>query len=465
MQARFAGRNAPGERLGSPWDSVNLKPAQLPALRLDEIPLWAQLLALLALLLVSAFFSIAETSMMALNRYRLGHLVKKGRRGARLAASLLEQTENLLGTILLGNNVVNTALTAIVTALAIRQFGDNDTTLVVATTGVALLIIVFCEITPKVIGATYPERIALPSSFLLNLLMKLARPVVWAVNLIVGRLLALMRIDTSPEQARMSTEELRSIVLETGAFMPQKHRAILVNLFDLEHITVDDVMIPRNRIESLNIATTEDVIRQQLATCYHNKLLVHEGEVNRAVGVLHVRRALALLSRESFEIGELRDLLTEPYFVPSGTPVFTQLQFFQENRQRLALVVDEYGEVLGLVTLEDIIEEIVGEFTTTTPGGDNALDWDEENAVAIEGSVSLRELNRRLGTRFTLDGPRTLTGLVLETLQDMPEGAVCLRFGRFVIEVVQIQDRTIRSLRLHRLRAPASETTPPATLP
>lgn len=424
---------------------------------MDEIPLWAQLLALLALLLVSAFFSIAETSMMALNRYRLGHLVKQGRRGARLAAGLLEQTESLLGTILLGNNVVNTALTAVVTALAIRQFGDNDTTLVVATTGVALLIIVFCEITPKVIGATYPERIALPSSFLLNVLMKLSKPVVWSINLIVGRLLALMRIDTSPEQARMSTEELRTIVLETGAFMPQKHRAILVNLFDLEHITVDDVMIPRNRIESLNIATSEEAIRQQLATCYHNKLPVHEGEVNRTVGVLNVRRSLALLSRESFEAAEVRELLTPPYFVPSGTPVFTQLQFFQENKQRLALVIDEYGEVLGLVTLEDIIEEIVGEFTTTSPGGDSALAWDEDGNVAIEGSMSLRTLNRRLGTAFALDGPKTLAGLVLETLQDMPEGAVCLRFGACVVEVVQIQDRTIRSLRLHRLpqRRPA----------
>lgn len=426
---------------------------------MDEIPLWAQLLALLALLLVSAFFSIAETSMMALNRYRLGHLVGKGRRGAKLAAQLLGQTEKLLGTILLGNNVVNTALTAIVTALAIRQFGDNDTTLLVATTGVALLIIVFCEITPKVIGATYPERIALPSSFVLNVLMKLAAPAVWAINLVVGRLLALMRIDTSREASRMSTEELRTIVLETGAFMPQKHRAILVNLFDLEHITVDDVMIPRNRIESLNIATSEEVIRQQLATCYHNKLPVHEGEVNRVIGVLHVRRALALLSRESFEIDELRELLAQPYFVPSGTPVFTQLQFFQENRQRTALVVDEYGEVLGLVTLEDIIEEIIGEFTTSAPGGDSALSWDEDDTVALEGSVTLRELNRRLGTPFGLDGPRTLTGLVLETLQDLPEGAVCLRFGRFVVEVVQIQDRTIRSLRLHRLPQSAPDTT------
>ena len=422
---------------------------------MEHIPLWAQLLALFLLLLASAFFSIAETSMMALNRYRLGHLVKKGRRGAALAASLLKQTEKLLGTILLGNNIANTALTAIVTALAIRQYGDDDRTLLVATTTVALLIIVFCEITPKVIGATYPERIALPSSYLLSALMKVASPAVWTINLVVGRLLALMRIDTSPEAARMSTEELRTIVLESGTFMPQKHRAILVNLFELEDITVDDVMIPRHRIESLDIATSEQVIRQQLATCFHNKLPVHEGEVNRIVGVLHVRRALSLLSRDTFDTEELREQLTEPYFVPSGTPVFTQLQFFQENRQRIAMVVDEYGEVLGLVTLEDIIEEIIGEFTTTAPGGDGGQGWRDDEAV-VEGSASLRDLNRRLGTRFPLDGPRTLNGLLLDILQALPEAPVSVRIGDLVVEIQQIEDRMIRSVRLHRRARPAS---------
>ena len=457
-----AGRNPGSHQYALPrqpvpdWTaaSVTLGTLQRTRRALDTLPLWAQLLALFLLLLASAFFSIAETSMMALNRYRLGHLVKQGRRGAALAASLLRQTEKLLGTILLGNNIANTALTAIVTALAIRQYGDDDRTLVIATTVVALLIIVFCEITPKVIGATYPERIALPASFLLKGMMRVASPAVWTINLVVGRLLALMRIDTRPEAARMSTEELRTIVLESGTFMPQKHRAILVNLFELEDITVDDVMIPRHRIESLDIASSEQGIRQQLATCYHNKLPVHEGEVNRIVGVLHVRRALSLMSREHFDTRELREQLSEPYFVPSGTPVFTQLQFFQENRERMAMVVDEYGEVLGLVTLEDIIEEIVGEFTTSAPGGGGGLRWGEEDAVIVDGTTSLRTLNRRLGTAFPLDGPRTLTGLVLEVLEALPEGGVCVRFGDLVVEVVQMHDRTIRSLRLHRLVRP-----------
>ncbi|MCL4185585.1 MAG: DUF21 domain-containing protein, partial [Burkholderiaceae bacterium] len=299
---------------------------------METIPFWLQLLALLLLMLLSAFFSIAETAMMALNRFRLGHLVREGRRGAALATRLLGQTERLLGTILLGNNVANTALTAIVTAMAIRYFGDDDRVILIATTVVALLLIVFCEITPKVIGATYPERIALPAGYPLSVLMRLLAPAVWAVNLIVGRVLRLAGVRAGGQpMPSVSLEELRTIVLESGGFMPPKHRSILLNLLDLERIMVDDVMVPRHRIEALDLATDPRDMREQLATCFHNKLPVFEGEINRVVGMLHVRRALGLLQRESFDAGDLRAILTDPYFVPSGTPVFRQLQFFQEN--------------------------------------------------------------------------------------------------------------------------------------
>jgi len=414
------------------------------------IPFWLQLLALLLLMLLSAFFSISETAMMALNRFRLGHLVRKGRRGAARASRLLGQTERLLGTILIGNNVANTALTAIVTAMAIRYFGDNDRVIVVATTVVAVLLIVFCEITPKVIGATFPERIALPISYPLDLFTRALAPAVWTVNLLVGRLLRLAGVSEGAQKApSVSLEELRTIVLESGGFMPPKHRSILLNLLDLERIAVDDVMVPRHRIEALDLATDPRGIREQLATCFHNKLPVFEGEINRVVGMLHVRRALALLEHESFDAEDLRAILTEPYFVPSGTPVFRQLQFFQENRQRIGLVIDEYGEVLGLVTLEDIIEEIIGEFTTTAPGGDSSLRWVDDEVV-VDGSAPLRELNRRLGTAFPLDGPRTLNGLLLETLRELPEAAVSVRYGPLVIEIQQIEDRLIRSVRLRR---------------
>ena len=418
---------------------------------MEAFPLWLQLLLLILLLLASAFFSIAETSMMALSRFRLGHLVRQGRRSARITTGLLSQTDRLLGTILLGNNVANTALTAIVTALAIRYFGDDDRTIVVATTVVAIVLIIFCEITPKVIGATHPERIALPASYLLRALMPVFSPIVWTLNLFVGRLLALAGV--RPAEARQQTlslDELRTIVLESGRFMPQKHRSILLNLFDLEQITVDDVMVPRHRVEALDLFAGERNIREQLATCYHNKIPVYEGEINRVVGVLHVRRALGLLQREQFDEDDVRELLAQPYFVPSGTPVFRQLQFFQENRQRLGLVVDEYGEVLGLVTLEDIIEEIIGEFTTTAPGGGPAQDW-RDGAVIVEGAASLRDLNRRLGLQLPLDGPRTLNGLVLDMLQALPEAPVSIRLGNVIIEIQQIEDRMIRSARLHRL--------------
>jgi Mg2+/Co2+ transporter CorB len=420
---------------------------------LDAIPLWLSLVALIVLVLVSGFFSIAETSMMALNRFRLGHLVRQGRRSAKLAASMLGQTDRLLGTILLGNNLVNTAVTAIVTALAIRAFGHNDTVLLIATAVVAVVLIIFAEITPKVIGATWPERIALPAAYPLRMLMTLFAPAVWGLNLIVGRMLALVGIDPrQPQQARLSLEEMRTIVLESGHFFPAKHRSILLNLFDLERITVDDVMIPRGRIEALDLATGEAGLREQLATCYHNKLPVYEGEINHVVGLLHVRRALGLLQRDQFDTEAVRELLVEPYFIPSGTAVFAQLQFFQETRRRIGLVVDEYGEVLGLVTLEDIIEEIIGEFTTTTPGGaDSALSWSESGEVVVDGSVSLRELNRRLGTRFPLDGPRTLNGLILESLQDLPESSVGIRFGPIVVEILNVEDRMVRSARLRLL--------------
>ena len=391
--------------------------------------------------------------MMALNRYRLAAWVKQGRRGAKVTVELLGKTDKLLGTILLGNNLVNTAVTTLVTALAIKAFGSNDTVLLIATAGVAFMIIVFCEITPKVIGASYPDRIALPASFLLRWLMKISQPFVWFVNLFVGWLLKLMRIDTGDHlQAKMTSEELRAVVLESGQFMPQKHKSIVMNLFDLENITVDDVMTPRAKVEAIDITDSPEQILEQLMTCYHNKLPVFEREVNRVIGILHVRKALALVRKEGFDPQDLRELLSDPYFVPSETPVFTQMQFFQENKQRVALVVDEYGEVLGLVTLDDIVEEMVGKFTTTAPGREaGELDWGSDNEVTVEGSAQLRDLNRRLGTVFDLDGPKTINGLMLEQLQELPEGPASARFGDIAVEIIHIQGRSIRSLNLKRL--------------
>lgn len=426
---------------------------------MHELPLWVQLTALAVLLLISALFSISETSLMALSRLRLRHLIRQGSRAARQVQTLLSQTDRLLGTILLGNNLVNAAATALVTAMAIRLVGDNEWALLAATAVITFLILVFSEITPKVIGAAYPERIALPASFPLRLIMKVARPAVWFVNLFVQTMLWLMRIPKPPAgETRVTTEELRTLVLEGANFIPGKHRSILLNLFDLERLSVDDIMTPRARIESLDIDQPVEAVLEQLRTCYHNKLPVHEGDITRTTGMLHVRKLMHLIGGDDFSIEALRETLAPTYFIPSGTPLFQQLQLFQDNKQRLGLVVDEYGEVQGLVTLEDIIEEIVGEFTTQAPGsGSRRLRWNPEGRVLVDGTASLRDLNRWLGLGFPLDGPKTLNGLLMERLQEIPDGPCCMLFDDAIVEVVQVDEQAIRSARLVRRQPPLSE--------
>lgn len=430
---------------------------------MDELPLWSLLTALAVLLLISAFFSISETSLMALNRLRLRHLARMGNRAARNVQSLLAQTDRLLGTILLGNNLVNAAATALVTVMAIRFLGDSEWALLVATGAITFLILVFSEITPKIIGATFPEQIALPASYPLRLVLKLFAPVVWFVNLFVKSMLWALRVPAAPGEdgSRMTAAELRTLVLEGGSFIRSKHRSILLNLFELEELSVDDVMTPRARIESLDLDQPREAVLEQLRTCYHNKLPVHEGEVNHAVGMLHVRKLMSMLSSDEFSVDAVRSALVPCYFIPSGTPLFQQLQLFQENQQRLGLVVDEYGEVQGLVTLEDIIEEIVGEFSTQTPGANSRrVRWGADGSVMVEGSTTLRELNRRLALDLPLEGPKTLNGLLIEHLQEIPEAPCCVRFGSVFFEVVQVDEHAIRSARVVRWRSsgPGSES-------
>ncbi len=393
--------------------------------------------------------------MMALNRYRLKALVKQGKQGAILATELLSRTDRLLGMILIGNNLINAAASALVTAIAINRFGNEEGVLFVATSLIAFLIIVFAEITPKVIGAMFPERIALALAYVLTPLARLMNPAVWFVNLFSGVLLRLMRIPVQADvdAQRLSPEELRAMVLESGHFIPKKHTSILLNLFDLESVTVYDVMTPRIQVEAIDLDDSIEVITERLITCYHNKLPVYEGELNQIRGILHVRKCLATLVDGKLDKTIMVDLLTEAYFIPSGTPVIQQLQYFQENRQRIGIVVDEYGEVQGLVTLEDIIEEMVGEFTTSLPRVDQgALSWDEDGAAMVDGSLPLREINRRLGLNLPLDGPKTLNGLVLEELQEIPDASVCIRMGECVIEIVQVQNQSVKIAKLVRLR-------------
>jgi Mg2+/Co2+ transporter CorB len=414
-----------------------------------NIPLSWLVGTLVGLLLVSAFFSISETSMMALNQYRLKHLVKQGNRGARLTESLLARVDRLLGVILLGNNLVNTAASMLALIIAERLFGQGESTLAIATGVFTILVLIFSEITPKVIGATYPERIALPASYALTPLLRIAYPIVWAANLVVQVLLKMLFIKPKPAgDGNLSMEELRTLVLEGGKYIPPKHQSIFLNLFELEDMTVDDTMTPRSQVEHIDLADDMEDIRNALATAHHTRLVVCEHGLDNVIGILHVRKVLNATRREQIGIEGLRAILRDPYFVPEGTPLLDQLTNFQDNQRHLALVVDEYGEILGLVTLKDILEEIVGEFTSQAIGSAALFHKEPDGSVVADGACSLRVLNRKGGFHFPLDGPKTLNGLLLEQLEDIPDPGVTVLVAEHRIEILQVQNRMVKVVRI-----------------
>jgi Mg2+/Co2+ transporter CorB len=417
---------------------------------LDDIPLSWQLGALAGLLMIGAFFSIAETSLMSLNRYRLRHLAKAGHRGARLATNLLGRTDQMLGVILLGNNFANAASATLVAVISVRLFGEGEMVLAGGTLAVTFAILVFAEISPKVIAATYPEKLALASSYLLYPLLKLAYPLVWFVNLFVGAFLRLLHIkpNFSETAQAISMEELRTIVAESGKFIPKKHQSILLNLFELENTTVDDVMTAHTQIEAIDIDTPIETVLQQIATSHHTRMLVRQGATEEIIGIIHIRRVMHQVRSGEMNAEMLREVMTEPYYVPAGTSLYTQLLQFQENQQRMALVVDEYGELRGLVTMEDILEEIVGDFTTQSPSRSGAFHLQPDGSWLVDGAMQLRNLNRKLGLQFSLDGPKTLNGLVLEYFEDIPEPGTSFKISGHTLEIVQTQERIVKSVRI-----------------
>jgi Mg2+/Co2+ transporter CorB len=317
---------------------------------------------------------------------------------------------------------------------------------------VTFLILVFSEITPKVVGATHADRIAPAVSFVLAPLLRIFYSVVWFVDVFVSGLLALTRLRPGKDAQlpRLSPQELRVLVLESGPFMPQKHKSILLNLFELEDVTMEDVMTPRGAIEAIDIQAQLDEIREKLATSYHTRIPVYDGDPTNVIGILHQRRVLSLLMSGELDKEGLRESLVEPYFIPGTTPIYAQLQYFQEHQQRVALVVDEYGELDGLVTLEDLIEEIIGKFTTTVPSGPLKLAWGENGSVLVEGGRNLREINRKLGLALPLEGPKTLNGLILEHFEDIPESGLSVKIAGVPMEILQTQDRMVKMVRLSR---------------
>jgi Mg2+/Co2+ transporter CorB len=389
-------------------------------------------------------------------------MAAQGHAGARRVEELLKRTDRLLGAILIGNNVVNALIATVCGVISYQLFGQGRVgwAVTASTLAASFLIIVFSEITPKVVGATYPERLAPLLAYVLKPVQWLLTPGIWLVNLFVQPLLRMLGIrpGEASDVQKLSPEEIRTLVLESSSFMPKKHLSILTNLFDVGAVTVQDIMVPRARIESIRLEDDIETIAHQLATSYHQRLPVFRGALGEVVGVLHLRRVLAPLREGALEHPLIESLVVPPYFVPAATPVLAQLQYFQENRERMALVVDEYGELMGLVTLEDILEEIIGKFTTTLPSAAGALAWDEHGTAAAEGTTPVRELNRALGLSLPTDGPKTLNGLILEHLQDIPEADVSIKIGNVPMEIVHAQGRTVKTVRIFRPAEPVENT-------
>ena len=417
----------------------------------DDIPLGWLFLALAVMLASSGFFSMSETCMMALNRYRLKHLVREGSRGARMASALLAKTDELLAFILAGNTVINAATTILVAEICRRLFGEGEFALAIATAAASVVILVFAEIIPKVLGATYSETIALGASYLLTPLIRVTRPFMWIINVFVRAMLKVLGIRKVNEEGSqpLSMQELRTLVLEGGKFIPDKHQSIFLNLFELEEMTVDDTMTPRANIESIDLADDIEDLREAIATAHHTRIVVYDGSQEKVAGILHVRKFLNASRHEKVDKEGIRGILREPYFVPEGTPLLTQLQNFQDRLRHVALVVDEYGELLGLVTLQDILEEIVGEFTSSKPASGTLFTKEPDGTVIADGKCSLRILNRKLDFHFPLDGPKTVNGIVLESLEDIPEPGTSLRIAGYPVDIMQVQERMVKVVRIH----------------
>ncbi len=420
---------------------------------MDNISLSAQIGILLLLLACTAFFSISETSLMSLNRYRMKHLAKQGHRGARLASALLAKTDKLLGVILLGNTLCIVASSALQVLISHQLFGEGEYVLGLGSLVLTFVILVFSEISPKVIAAAHAEKLGFACSYLLYPLLWLFNPLVSFVNFFVKAFVRLLGIKVNFEETMraVTTEELRSIVADAGQYIPKKNRAILLNLFDLEKISVDDVMTAHTMVEVIDFDATIDDILQRISNSHHTRLPVREGDNEEIIGIIHIRKVINQIRahlNDELDKEALREIMDAPYFVPAGTPLYTQIQQFQENQERIALVVDEYGEFKGLVTLEDILEEVIGDFTTQSPSRMGSYRRETDGSWLVDGSSSLRDLNKKLNLSLPLAGPRTLNGLILEHFEDIPEPSTSFKVGEHTLEIIQTHDRIVKSVKI-----------------
>lgn len=414
---------------------------------MDAISTSALLIFLLVLILISAYFSGSETAMMTLNRYRLRHLANNGHKGAQRALKLLDRPDRLIGLILIGNNLVNILASAIATIIGTRLWGDLG--IAIATGVLTMVVLVFAEVTPKTIAALHPERIAFPSSWLLRILLIVLSPLVKIINWITSGFLRLFGIGSVNSDDALSQEELRTVVHEAGALIPQRHQEMLLSILDLEKVTVEDIMVPRAEIYAINMNDDFKNINRQVIQSPHTRVLVYRDNIDDAVGFIHLRDALRLQSKEQFSKSSLLRAVKELYFIPEGTPLNVQLANFQHNKERIGLVVDEYGDIQGLVTLEDILEEIVGDFTTSmVPTPSEEINAQQDGSYLIDASINIRDLNKEMKWDLPTDGPKTLNGLIIEYLEDIPSPNTSLRLAGYPVEVVDVADNMIKSVRV-----------------
>ena len=412
---------------------------------MSDIPLSLLFAALFFLVIFSAFFSSSETGMMSLNRYRMRHLAKQGHGGAKRASKLLNRTDRLIGVILIGNNFVNIAAASIATIIAQRIWVDNpELGVTIATVLLTLVILIFSEVTPKTIAANHPEKVAFPASYLLQPLLILLMPFVYVVNGIANILIRItgLKLDQDSKDL-LSTEEFRTLVHEAGALIPPRRQQMLLSILDLETVRVNDIGIDLDD----DIRDIENIMR----TSQHTRLPVWKGNVNNMIGVLHMRNAAKILAQNEFNKAELLQVTREPYFIPETAQLHNQLFNFQTEQRRIAIVVDEYGNVQGIATLEDILEEIVGDFTSDASTSSQDITPQDDGSFIIDGTITIRELNKALDFDLSIVGPKTFSGLIIESLESIPDSNVCLKIDDYRIEILKVRANTIKSAKIYKV--------------
>lgn len=386
---------------------------------------------------------------MSLNRYRLKHLAKSNNRAALLTQKLLERTDRLIGLILIGNNFVNFLAASITTVIFGKLWGDLG--VLIAPFVLTAVVLIFAEVTPKTLAALHPEKIAFPAAFVLTPLYKIFFPFVIGLNAVSNGLLRLIgvKVEDGADHS-LNSEELKTIVAEAGVLIPKRHQNMLVSILDLEKVTVEDIMIPRAEITGIDLDMPMDEIINQMKNAVHTRLPVYQDEIDNIKGFLHARQMIKLLTYDEEDLNKqaIIDVMTPVYFIPEGTPLNTQLLNFQRKKLRIGLVVDEYGDILGLATIEDILEEIVGEFTTDFADTSKDIQEEENGSIIIDGSATIRDINKTLQWKLPTDGPKTLNGLIIEYIEAIPQAGTGMRLSGYPMEILQVKANMVKSVRV-----------------